>query len=204
MALLEGRIHTIDEYLHRVATVNGASQSNGALMRVTALVHWAAGATDVTPSLVALIARVDAQLSHPNSVCQDCNAIYAYAATLLERRVPPSEAFRQTSEYVMQNIADQTVLKWFFNDSQDITALNCRENIGHVRWGFTLAFHFLQNPHISFEEALRQTLLKGGSAAIVGGLVGCYQPIPEYMRKPVMTLRAEGRPEWLWPWIYFN
>ncbi len=202
--LLEGRTETIDEFLHRIATVNGASQANGALMRVTALVHWAAGDQEVPPSTVALMARVDAQLSHPNSVCQDCNAIYAYAATLLERRVPPHEAFKLTSEFVMQNIADQTVLKWFFNDSQDITTLNCRENMGHVRWGFTLAFHFLQNPHISFEEALRQTLRKGGSAAIVGGLVGSYQTIPDYMKKPVMTLRAERRPEWLWPWTYFS
>ena len=187
-----------------MSAANAQSQSNGALMRVTALVHWAVGDKEVPPSTVALMARVDAQLSHPNSVCQDCNAIYAYAATLLGRRVNPGEAFRQTSEYVMQNISDQTVLKWFFNDSQDITTLNCRENIGHVRWGFTLAFHFLQNPHIGFDEAIRQTLLKGGSAAIVGGLVGSYQPIPEYMRKPVMTLRAAGRPEWLWPWIYFS
>ncbi len=206
--LLEGRVHTIDEFLNRVATVNTQSQANGALMRVTALVHWAAGDQEVPPSTVALMARVDAQLSHPNSICQDCNAIYAYAATLLERRVSPSEAFKQTSEYVIQNISDQTVLKWFFNDSQDITTLNCHENIGHVRWGFTLAFHFLQNPHIGFEEAIRQTLAKGGdtdtNAAIVGGLVGSYQSIPEYMKKPVMTLRAEGRPEWLWPWTYFS
>lgn len=200
----------IDDYLALIQHLNGGSQANGALMRATALAHWATADKDVPPSLVALMGRADAQLSHPNSVCQDCNALYLYACTLLLRRVEPREAYRLTGQYAMQTVADQTVLKWFFNDSQDITGLKCTENSGHVRYAFTLAFYFMQNPEINFEEALRQTLLKGGSAAIVGGLVGCYSNPPLHLQKPVLTFRADGskgghqRPQWLWPWCYFS
>jgi ADP-ribosyl-[dinitrogen reductase] hydrolase len=205
--LLGGQIANINEYLAKVQEQNGESQANGALMRATAIAHWAAGDKEMPASMAALAARVDARLSHPNSVCQDCNALYVYACVLLLRGMQPTEAFRLVGEYAMQTVADQTVLKWLFNDSQDIVALNCRENIGHVRWGFTLAFYFMQNPHIDFEEALRITLLKGGdtdtNAAIVGGLVGCYRDIPDRLKEPVMKSRPEGRPEWLWPWTYF-
>ncbi len=204
----------IDDYLALVQRMNGNSQANGALMRATALAHWAAADKEVPPSLVALMGRADAQLSHPNSVCQDCNALYLYACTLLLRGIEPRLAYKQTGEFAMQTIADQTVLKWFFNDSQDITGLRCQENNGHVRYAFTLAFYFMQNPEIGFEEALRQTLLKGGdtdtNAAIVGGLVGCYSEPPRHLKEPVLTFRADGgkgghiRPQWLWPWTYFS
>ncbi len=204
----------INSYLSAVAETNKHSQANGALMRSTALAHWAAGEKEIPPSTVALMGRMDAQLSHPNVVCQECNGLYLYAATLLLRGVAPLEAYKKTGEFAIQTVSSQEVLKWFFNDSQDITRLECRTNIGHVRWAFCLAFYFLQNPHIDFEEALRQTLLKGGdtdtNAAIVGGLVGCYREIPEKLKKPVLTFRADGdkgghvRPAWLWPWSYFN
>ena len=201
---------SIDDYLALVQRLNGDSQANGALMRATAIAHWATADKEVPPSLVALMGRADAQLSHPNSVCQDCNALYLYACTLLLRRVEPRLAYKMTGEFAMQTVSDQTVLKWFFNDSQDITGLRCQENNGHVRYAFTLAFYFMQNPEIGFEEAMRQTLLKGGSAAIVGGLVGCYSDPPSRLKEPVLTFRADGskgghkRPEWLWPWAYFS
>jgi hypothetical protein len=50
--------------------------------------------------------------------------------------------------------------------------------------------YFLRHPEISYEEAIKITLMKGGdtdtNAAIVGGLVGSYQSIPEYMIRPVL------------------
>lgn len=200
----------IDDYLALVQRLSGDSQANGALSRATAIAHWCSGAKDVPPSRVALMGRVDAQLSHPNSVCQDCNALYLYACTLLLRGMEPRLAYKQTGEFAMQTVADQTVLKWFFNDSQDITGLRCLENASHVRYAFTLAFYFMQNPEIGFEKAIRQTLLKGGSASIVGGLVGCYSEPATYLKEPVLTFRADGsrgghvRPQWLWPWTYFS
>jgi ADP-ribosyl-[dinitrogen reductase] hydrolase len=213
-AVLDGQ-RTIESYLSQVEMASRHSQANGALMRATALAHWASRDDEVPPSMVALMGRVDSQLSHPNMVCQECNSLYLYAATLLLRGVAPLEAYKKTGEFAIATVSSQEVLKWFFNDSQDITRLDCRTNIGHVRWGFCLAFYFLQNPHIDFEEALRLTLLKGGdtdtNAAIVGGLVGCYREIPEKLKKPVLLYRADGggqkghvRPAWLWPWSYFS
>jgi ADP-ribosylglycohydrolase len=64
-----------------------------------------------------------------------------------------------------------------------------------------MSMYFLQNPHIGFEEALRIVLRKGGdtdtNAAIVCGLVGCYQEIPAMLRDPVLACRPAARPEWL-------
>ena len=212
-SVLKGQMD-IDTYLSNVERANCHSQANGALMRCTPLAHWASFDDAVPPSMVALMGRADARLSHPNIICQECNSLYLYAATLLLRRVEPHEVYKKTGEFAMTTVTSQEVLKWLFNDSQDITGLDCRTNIGHVRWGFTMAFYFLQNPEIKFEEALRLTLLKGGdtdtNAAIVGGLVGCYQPIPRRLTEPVMTFRGVSgkgghvRPEWLWPWSYFS
>jgi ADP-ribosylglycohydrolase len=62
-----------------------------------------------------------------------------------------------------------------------------------------MAIYFLRNPEINFEEAIKITLMKGGdtdtNAAIVGGMVGAYKQIPEYMLKPVLDFdcTAEGR-----------
>ena len=211
--LLKGRIASIDDALQQIKAVNGESQANGALMRATAIVHWASSDSEVPASVVALMARVDAQLSHPNQVCQDCNALYAYACTLLERRKSPAETWKLLAAYAMETVSNADVLRWLFNDSQkDLTELRVDgQDQGHVRWAFTLAMHFLQRSEIGYEESIRQTLSLGGdtdtNAAIVGGLVGTYKSIPEAMRKPVMTFRcATGRqrPEWLWPWIYFS
>lgn len=235
--LLKSSTPSIDEALQQIKAVNGASQANGALMRATAIVHWAAGVADVPASMVALMARVDAQLSHPNQVCQDCSALYVYACTLLERRKTPAETWRLLSAHAIETVSNADVLRWLFNDSQkDLKELRANgqdqglaasfvanaaeqreqhypRTQGHVRWAFTAAMHFLQRPEIGFKEAIRQTLALGGdtdtNAAIVGGLVATYQPIPESMRKAVMTFRATGpdgrkRPEWLWPWTYFS
>lgn len=204
----------IDSYLSDVANANSDSEANGALMRCTPLAAWAAPVTEVPPSMVSLMGRVDAQLSHPNIVCQECNLLYLYAATLLLRGERPVEVYRKTGEFAMATCTSQKVLKWFFSDSQDITSLKCEDLMGHVRWAFCLAFYFLQNPEISFEDALHQTLLKGGdtdtNAAIVGGLVGCYKVVPEAWKEAVLAFRADGsggghvRPAWVWPQTYLR
>ena len=141
------------------------------------------------------MARVDAQLSHPNPVCQDCNAVYVYACVLLLRGESPADVWTKVGKYAIQNVDNTNVLRWLFNDSQDITWLEVHKQAGHVRWAFTLAMHFLQNPSIDFVSALRTVLLKGGdtdtNAAIVGGLVGCYHPLPASMVSAVMACEPQ-------------
>jgi ADP-ribosyl-[dinitrogen reductase] hydrolase len=195
--LINGNTTSVDDFLVRVRTHNLNSEANGALMRATAIAAWVAPVADVSADIAAIMARVDAQLSHPNIVCQDCNAVYVYACVHLLRGVPPTDVWSKVGKYALENVQNTNVLRWLFNDSQDITRMEVYKQGGHVRWAFTLAMHFLQNPAINFTEALTSTLLKGGdtdtNAAIVGGLVGCYQSLPAQMMNAVL-LCAPDRP----------
>jgi ADP-ribosylglycohydrolase len=102
----------------------------------------------------------------------------------------PHQTLIFVDDYIKKNVTSEKVHKWFYEESQDITNLNCKPNNGHVRYAFILSMYFLRNSHISYEEAIYQTLLKGGdtdtNAAIVGGLVATYSKIPNYMLKPVL------------------
>ena len=131
----------------------------------------------------------DAQYSHPHPICQATNAIYVYTIINLLRGASPKQAIEYTNEFVIMNDFSPEVKHWYFTESTDISSIHATKQIGHVRWGFVLAFYFLRNPTISYEDAIRMTLQKGGdtdtNACIVGGMVGAYQPIPSYMSEPV-------------------
>jgi len=195
--LINGETATVDDFLARVCEHNRKSEANGALMRATAIAAWVAPIADMPADIAAIMARVDAQLSHPNQVCHDCNAVYVYACVLLLRDVSPADVWSKVGKYAIENVQNTNVLRWLFNDSQDVARLEVHKQAGHVRWAFTLAMHFLQNPEIGFKDALTTTLAKGGdtdtNAAIVGGLVGCYQPLPPAMVSAVLSC-APDRP----------
>jgi hypothetical protein len=109
----------------------------------------------------------------------------------LLRGVPPLAVLEYTNEFVVLNDFSPEVKGWFFNESQEMDTLSCTTQIGHVRWGFVMAFYFLRHPSIPYEEALRIVLSKGGdtdtNACIVGGLVSTYQPIPHTLLDPVLA-----------------
>ena len=179
------------EFETNVKEYNAKSEANGALMRSTALATWIAGHPNTPITHCIALAKCDAELSHPSQVCQDVNTLYVLACCLLLRGETPETALRYISNYAEEHIQNETVKRWLFEDSHTISELNCERNMGHVRWAFTLAMYFLRNPHIGYEEAIRTTLMKGGdtdtNACIVGGLVACYQPIPDYMLAPVLA-----------------
>ena len=191
------------EFQKNVKEHNAQSEANGALMRATALATWIAGHPETPITHCIGLAEIDAKLSHPSEVCCEVNKIYVLAICMMLRGETPQTVLRYCSDYVDEHIQNQNVKQWFFEDSRDISELNCERNIGHVRWAFTLAMYFLRNPDIGYEEAIRTTLMKGGdtdtNACIVGGLVACYQPIPEYMLGPVLafdcTVDEIKRPE---------
>lgn len=169
---------------------NCHSEANGALMRATAIATWIAKHTDIPAEIGAELAMEDASLSHPNQVCKEVNAIYVFIIIHLLRGISPSETLQNTGDFILINAFSDKVKKWYFEESLDISTLNCKEKAGHVRWGFVLAVYFARHPEISYEDAIRITLMKGGdtdtNAAIVGGLVAAYNAIPEYMRQPVL------------------
>lgn len=199
---------TVQEYLNYVQEENAASEANGALMRVTAIPHWAYMRTDLTVDEIANMARIDATLSHPNKICQDCNAILTYACVQLLRGIQPSSVWDQVCAYAQQSSIEPRVMQWLLNDSADIRNLNMIRTFGHVRWGFTMAMYFLRNPHIEFKDALRAVLLQGGdtdtNAAIVGGLVGCYNDVPDDLKHGMLASTPTDRPSWLHPAQYIQ
>uniref|UniRef100_K3WZ12 ADP-ribosylglycohydrolase n=1 Tax=Globisporangium ultimum (strain ATCC 200006 / CBS 805.95 / DAOM BR144) TaxID=431595 RepID=K3WZ12_GLOUD len=175
-----------------LAAVGGsmASEANGALMRVLPIALWS---SRLPQESIATLARQDATLSHPNPVCQDCNAIYCQLIAHLIHHPGDYKGAIQHVEAFVKEQANPKVQTWFSQESLDISNLtNCKQMKGHVRWGFVLAIHFLRQ-NTSYEDAIRQTLLKGGdtdtNAAIVGGLIGALhgeRSIPERMKAPVL------------------
>lgn len=190
---------SIQDCKKAVYEMNKGSEANGALMRATAIATWIAKNPTSDILLGIECAKEDARLSHPSIVCQEVNAIYVFAIVHLLRGESPEGTLKLTNSFVSAKITSQKVKEWYFAESLDISNMTCTRQIGHVRWGFVLAIYFLRNPQISFEEAIKITLMKGGdtdtNAAIVGGMVGAYNKIPKYMLKPVLEFDCtqEGR-----------
>ncbi|RLN98825.1 hypothetical protein BBJ28_00001415 [Nothophytophthora sp. Chile5] len=172
------------------AMYSSSSEANGALMRITPLALWSAGESEET---IAALARAEATLSHPNQVCQDCNAVYCLMVEHLLRHPGDSQgAVDRAERFVIANV-HSVAREWFLTESLDISELVCTRQVGHVRWAFVLATHFLRRNE-SYERAIQQTLLKGGdtdtNAAIVGGLIGALHgvdAIPLHMREVVLA-----------------
>jgi ADP-ribosyl-[dinitrogen reductase] hydrolase len=181
------------------------SESNGALMRITPLAIWAAKEDYKT---IAKFAANDADLSHPNQICKDCNIVYCIAIAYLLRH--PGDyigCVALLEEYVKQYIQSR-VKVWFYESKEEPE--DCEINAGHVRWAFRLALFHLRN-NTPYETAIIHTLMKGGdtdtNAAIVGGLIGALhgqKMIPEYMLKPVLEFDCtrSGNKGYIRPDIY--
>jgi len=183
--------NTLHDCKTTIQTLNGTSEANGALMRATAIATWCVTHPEFNIGNGVKLAKEDAKLSHPNIVCQEVNMIYVFAIIHLLQGRTPQETLEFTNHFVLNLITSEKVKDWYFKESLDVSNMKCTSQIGHVRWGFVLAMYFLRNPMITFEEAIKITLMKGGdtdtNAAIVGGMVGAYQQIPEYMLKPVLS-----------------
>jgi ADP-ribosyl-[dinitrogen reductase] hydrolase len=201
----KGNIQTINNCKMIVHNLNAMSEANGALMRATAIATWAALYPNTTIQTAVECAKEDARLSHPSIVCQETNAIYVFAIVSILRGKTPTEVIGLLNTFIKDNITSPKVRQWYFIESLDITEMDATKQMGHVRWGFVLSMFFLRNPTIDFEEAIKITLMKRGdtdtNAAIVGGLVGAYHKIPEYMLRPVLDFdctidgRLHLRPE---------
>ncbi|KAH7491942.1 hypothetical protein PRIC1_002587 [Phytophthora ramorum] len=175
------------------ATSCSASEANGSLMRIAPLAIWSVGGSEST---IAALARTEATLSHPNQVCQDCNAVYCLMLEHLLRYPGDFQGAVNRGERFINSSVDSIVRTWFLEESLDVANLVCTRKVGHVRWAFVLATHFLRKNE-GYERAIQQTLLKGGdtdtNAAIVGGLIGALHgvgSIPSRMREAVLAFDA--------------
>lgn len=168
------------------------SEANGALMRCMPIPVFNCGKT---VDMLMDYAKADAALSHPSQACQDVNVLYSIAIAYLllypGDYIGAIEKVERYSKYTCRKV------KWWLKESDsDLEQLNCEQNIGHVRWGFTMAMHFLRK-NTSYEDAIFQTLMKGGdtdtNACIVGGMMGALHgvaEIPDYMKEPVLKFDA--------------
>lgn len=185
----------ITDVLCGIEDMSRRSEANGALMRVTPIATWWAShplqrkgvCVEETARMAAAAAEQDARLSHPGRVTRDVNAVYTYAVTLLLLGCSPAEAIVRVDAMVRERCAE--VQRWVEESKREMS--DARVLIGHVRHAFVAALWFLRRPEIRYEEAMCMVLQRGGdtdtNAAIVGGLVACYMPIPEAMKKAVAT-----------------
>ena len=189
-AYVHGQIpnHGTDKLLDIIHKNNSASESNGALMRASAIPAYVYE-TEGTLHRALELARLDAMLSHPNPICVEINVLYVHAAyLLLHKQYDTSMTYRYIS--LINDIeVRHKILQWF-TDSSDLDSLDTRHNIGHIKHAFILCMYFLRHRNLNYEQAILTTVMKGGdtdtNAAIVGGLVGIYSHIPQYMSTPVL------------------
>ena len=179
------------ECKQRILEENSRSEANGALMRATAIASYTIEYYQGNPLVAVEIAKQDALLSHPSIVCQEVNQIYVYALVHLLKGADSEEVLLRLDRFIKRAITSEKVRHWFYEESLDISGMDCTQQEGHVRWAFVMAMYFLRRPEIGYEEALVTVLKKGGdtdtNACIVGGLVACYQPIPERLSAPVLA-----------------
>ena len=190
------------------------SKANGALMRLTPLPICYHRCTD---EQIARLAAADAQLSHPNHICQLTNALYAIAIASLIRQPHDRPAALQRATDYLQHVRSQSIVQieavdevqGWLTAAQEAASTgadlsNAQYQIGFVRHAFTFAFYHLCKGS-GYEAAMRETLLAGGdtdtNAAIVGGLIGSAvgaEAIPAHMAQAVLECHPKrDRPEWL-------
>jgi ADP-ribosylglycohydrolase len=149
---------------------NSSSKANGCMMRATPL-GLAATGCNIEETIEMVTA--DVVLTHPNKDCIDSTVAYVLALRhLIEHDGDNEGAIKIANTYLLNN--NHFVLGWL-NQAIEGNIGPVTKQIGFVKHGFTLAFHFLAY-QFSFKEAIIQTLLMSGdtdtNACIVGGMIG--------------------------------
>jgi ADP-ribosylglycohydrolase len=189
---------------------NHDSQANGALMRLSPLaIHGA-----LKPRLMAAQwARQDAALTHPHSICQDANALFAVAIGLAIQEGPtPQELYQDLLAWGQSQKLHPELLKACLSAAQE-PPTHYSSQMGWVLIAVGNAiWQLLHAPN--FEEALVDTVSHGGdtdtNAAIAGALLGAVyglEAIPAQWRETVLNCRPKvgdpnvkrPRPECFWP-----
>ena len=136
---------TARDVIAAAARNNMASMSNGALMRIAPLAIFGCYAPVCT---LTAMAEQDARLSHPNRVCQSCNAAYIAAlGHLISHPGDQQGAVKVATAVASGPDFNADVREWLLKDSlNDSAGLTCKQYdiAGCCRWGFTLAFMLLR------------------------------------------------------------
>jgi ADP-ribosylglycohydrolase len=154
----------------RALQFNMDSKANGCLMRATPL---GVAAFHMTPENTIKMVKTDVRMTHPNADCQDSTVAYVLAIRHL--MLHPQDylgAVKIAREYLVNT--NQEVNGWLESAIDGVLPKGFPQE-GYIKIAFSYAFyHLAQNS--SFENALKNTLMKGGdtdtNACIVGGLIG--------------------------------
>jgi ADP-ribosylglycohydrolase len=179
-------------------------------MRVSPLGIWGA-AHD--PAAVASAARRDAELSHPNPVCQAASAVYVVSlAAAIREGLTPEQTWSRAMEWLHKEHAEPGVLA-AVKAAHHHPPPDYRSQHGWV----LIALHdaFFQLLHAAtLKDALLDTVRRGGdvdtNAAICGALLGAIhgrEAVPERWRAMVLSCRPipgppgvrHPRPALFWP-----
>ena len=189
---------------------NPDSQANGAMMRISPLGIF--GARHAL-SDVAEWAQQDAELTHPNPVCQQANALFAMAiADAIRSARSAAEVHHRIAEWAKERDADTSLL----NVIRRSASFPPKDYLQQQGW-VLIAFHnaLWQLLHAStLEEAVVDTVMRGGdtdtNAAICGALLGAVhgrEAIPARWTECLRKCRPfagqahvfRPRPERFWP-----
>ena len=189
---------------------NPESQANGALMRVSPI--GIAGAM-LPIDTVADWADADAELTHPNHVCRQVNALYAIAmATAIRDGCTPVDLYHRIEVWAADRAVDTVVLQSIHRAETEAPA-DFMHQQGWVLIAFQNALYQMLHAQ-SLEEGVIDTVMRGGdtdtNAAIAGALLGAIYgltAIPGQWLDAVLSCRpsesdarvANPRPECFWP-----
>ncbi|WP_230589727.1 ADP-ribosylglycohydrolase family protein [Gallibacterium anatis] len=189
---------------------NPNSQANGALMRISPLGILGANYPLET---VADWAMQDAQLTHPNPVCQQANALMAMAiADAIHQNTDAESLFLKIKHWAKELSVDDLLLQAI----EEAENAPPKDYITQQGW-VIIAFHNMlwQLKHAeNLESAVIDTVMRGGdtdtNAAICGALLGAVYGVnatPDQWLTAILNCRpAMGlpsvkrpRPECFWP-----
>jgi ADP-ribosylglycohydrolase len=193
-------------------TANQASEANGALMRISSLGIFCAGGNRLAKTTTW--AMRDAELTHPNPVCLQTNALFAKA-------IAWSIRFQASAEQLYQLICEWADALEHLEPSLKSVIQAAAVNpppdyITHAGW-VLVAFHnalwqLLHAPNL--EEGVVDTIMRGGdtdtNAAICGALMGAVHGLEAVPGRWISVLQncrptsdnpsvRHPRPECFWP-----
>lgn len=170
---------------------NRASQSNGALMRVSPLGVFGARST-VGPTVAADYARADAELTHPNPVCVDASAVLVAGIATAIRG-----GSRRDVLTAMLDTATTGEVAGALGHGLTGTADHYGEHMGWVLLALALSVQALASGETP-EDALVAVIGFGGdtdtNAAIAGALLGAVHGASAWPSRWVDTV-LECKPE---------
>jgi ADP-ribosylglycohydrolase len=193
-----------------IKSANRESQANGALMRISPLGIWGAFRD---PSDVAAAARQDAQLTHPNPVCQDASAVLAVTlAATIRHGLDPLQTYAHALDWARCSGIDASVIL-AVEAAQHGPPADFQSQQGWVLVALQNAFYQLLHGE-NLQDGVVATVRCGGdtdtNAAICAALLGAVHgrdAIPIQWQRMVLTCRPmpghsavnQPRPALYWP-----